>query len=247
LRSGPGIATIFAIALLVLLLLVPTTVAAPGSPVGGATITSGGTVTSPGYLTYCPAALTSPTTGYICEIASVHGTSGYARGWDQLQSNASLRGLSGTHQYYGLGRLNLSAGFLHISERCSNGGNTYARVYVFWHVWVYDRTLGSYVDQSNSGYIMDSGTLWCSAGWSVSASSPALRGAFNSSTYSGTSWPGYAFNASHAYTFTFFLGCTAEASVYTYSGTAASDVRAYCNSPGHPWRSTFHLQSVLIV
>src|SRR5690348_11153444 len=245
---GIGAAGLFAV-VSVAVLLAPSVSAAPTAPFHPALIQNGGSTSGVGSLTYCGPGLTSADSGYVCEEAAVAGGVGYARGWDQLQANSQALGLSGRHSFYLLGALNLSAGFATAEIRCPPGGSAngaYALVYVFWHVWVYDVTNGAYATQSNSGYIWLGGTGSCpSAGGNVTVTSPALRGAFNSSGYLSTGPTGFTFNGSHRYVFTGFLGCTAEASVYSVATRAAS-AGAFCNAPTTKASNVFTISSIAV-
>ncbi len=225
-----------------LVLLVPVTTAATSTPVSFARLTKGGTMTGHGVLAYCTPGLTSLTTGWVCSRAVVTHGVGYARGWDQLQGNVQLSNLSGPHSFWGVGALNLSTGYAQVRVSCLGSGDAYARVYVFWHVWVYDRTVGAYVDQLNSGYIWDSGDYFCPfGGGSLVVSSPKMVGAFNSSTYGLFSMD---FTAGHTYLFTFFLGCTAEASVSLSTPSDPAAAGAFCNIPSKAASNTFSLDTV---
>ena len=118
---------------------------------------------------------------------------------------------------------------------CGPGANAYARAYVFWHVWVFDGTTGTYVDQNNSGYLWDSGDVPCpNGGGTVSVGSPAMMGSFNSSSYLAA---GTTFVAGDSYVFTFFLGCTAEADV----GVTPASAGAFCNDASSPSSNAYTL------
>ena len=236
-----GIGAAFAVLLGALPVVAAGTV---GAPVFAAYPTSGGASSGPGRLQHCGTAMTGPETGWVCGRATVAGGIGDARGWVQLQGNVQFTNLSGLRTFWGLGALHLAAGYASLNVTCSPSGSAYARVYVFWHVWVADHTLGLYVAQFNSGYIWDSGYVNCPLlGGSVSASSPTLSGPFNSSSYGS-----YAttFSSSDTYVFTFFLGCTAEASVGSTTSSGPATAAADCNTASNPANNTFTLNSVQV-
>lgn len=228
----------------VVALLLPGALASTVVGVGGAHLSRGGSTTGAGSLSYCGSAMTAADTGYVCERATVvHGT-GSARGWVQVQANTVDSNLSGNHAFWAVGSLNLSAGYAQVRVSCANSvGNASAQVYLFWHVWVYDETRGYYADQTNSGYIWNSNSVGCPAGGgSVIVYSPAIKGAFNSSSYGFTFLTGFA--AGHTYLFTFFLGCTASATVTTSEAPNLAVAGAFCNVPSSPAKNTFTLTSV---
>ncbi|MCI4354474.1 MAG: hypothetical protein L3K06_03825, partial [Thermoplasmata archaeon] len=166
-------------------------------------------------------------TAWLCMSALASASNGYGRGWDQLQAYSQYSTFLGGHTryYYGLGSLHLPPGFATVAGKCSSAASGGSRAYVFWHVWIWDNTTSSFVAQTASGYIWDSGTVSCPAGGgSYRQISPVLTGTFNSSN-GGLAW--YSFSASDRYTFLFFLGCTVETSLTT---TVVSDfTTARCN------------------
>jgi hypothetical protein len=231
------------LATIVVALLLPGSFASSILSVTSAHLSRGGATTGVGSLSYCESALTSTDTGYVCERATViHGV-GYARGWVQVQANAASSNLSGWQTFWGVGSTNLAAGYAQDRISCINGyGSASAQVYVFWHVWIYDQNLGTYVDQLNSGYLWDSALYGCpSGGGSVMISSPPMKSTFNSSTY-GTF--GYNFTAGHTYVFTFFLGCTALAQVTRDGPLDQAVAGAFCNDPQSPTHNTFTVSSI---
>ncbi|MCI4337265.1 MAG: hypothetical protein L3K17_08795 [Thermoplasmata archaeon] len=241
-RMVPLAGLVPVVALLVVLLL-PGGLASPIVSVGIAHPSRGGVTTGVGKLSYCASAMTSSDTGYVCERATVvHGV-GFARGWVQVQANAVDSNLSGWHNFWGVRSTNLSYGFAQDRLSCINGlGGANAQVYVFWHVWVYDVKLGTYVDQLNSGYLWNSNSYSCPpGGGSVLVFSPPIKGAFNSTSYGSF---GYDFAAGHPYLFTFFLGCTAQAQVTATGPTDQSVAGAFCNDPQSATRNTFTTSSI---
>lgn len=231
------------VAIALVALVVPGAFASNVIAVGTAHMSRGGSTSGVGALSYCSSSMTSSTTGYVCERATVVHNTGSARGWVQVQANAVASNLSGWHYFWGVGSTNLASGYAQDRISCANGfGNAQAQVYVFWHVWVYDETLGTYVDQLNSGYLWNSNLYGCPAGGgSLLVLSPALKGTFNSSTYGSF---GYTFTAGHTYLFTFFLGCTAAAYVYTAGPTTQAVAGSFCNDPQSPTKNTFTTTSV---
>jgi len=205
----------------------------------------GGAHTAPGVLKYCSEGKLSANTGWVCMGSSVQGTSGYARGWTDLIGKVSTK-LAGIHSYYEVGAINVSAGFLRVSGHCAPGAfGSYARVYLFWHVWVYDVNLSAYVDQGNSGFIWDSGYAYCgTTGW-IRASSPSMVKSFNSSSYYGGA-PSFRFVTGHVYEFTLFMGCTTEVSVSSGSSTP-SIFGSFCNSPTAPSSNSLSIYGLAIV
>ena len=102
---------------------------------------------------------------------------------------------------------------------------------------MFDNTIGSYIDQSNSGYIWDSGTVSCpgGAGTLPQISSPPLTGSVRS-LVGGSGYD--LFESGHSYRFTFFLGCTGDAELP--SGSSGSTLSAGCNiGSASPGSSTF--------
>lgn len=231
----------------VLAILVAVSILATGvSPVPLTRIlpSKGSTASGTGAFQPCGGAVTNATTGWVCNRAiALHGV-GYARGWTQLQASVVLSNLSGTQPFWGDGALQLARGFAQVRVACLPGASAYARVYVFWHVWIYDRNSGTFVDQLNSGYVWDSGDTYCPAsGGSVTVSSPKISGTFNSSHYGSYT---YDFAASHAYILTFFLGCTSEAQVSAAGPGAQATAGAFCNIPGSASSSTMSLYGVSV-
>lgn len=215
----------------VLLLLMPVAPAqATAFALGGPSIGTGGSATAPGKLAHCPSGIVLPQSAYLCLRALATSTSGsaYARGWAQLEMNTTRSGLSGTHSFFEKGKLNLTAGYAQLSLSCSVNGTAYGRVYIFYHVWVWDQTAGNFASQSNSGYIWDSGYYYCpSNGASLNVKSPRLQTSFNTAFLPSTGSTSLTFAAGHTYVFILFVGCTAEAS----SGPASvySHAASYCN------------------
>lgn len=225
-----------------MLLALPLAAATTVAPLAGIHNTNGGATSGAGSLRYCGHAMTSTTTGWGCNAATTVGAAGSARGWVQLQGNTQIRNLSGSHYFWEVGSLNLAHGYARLALWCPSGSSAYARVYVFWHVWVYDETAGSYTDQLNSGYIWDSGYVYCPAGGgSQVVYSPKMVGGFNSSTL-GHYRTGFV--ASHTYLVTGFLGCAADAEVLTAPSHGTVAVGAFCNIASSASSSTFTLTSV---
>jgi|GEM_PF-1448621 len=245
-RPALGVAvgtTAFALLLVLLPASLGTAVAPRGVGFG-----HGGSSSGSGVLALCSHGLVNTHTGWVCEEARAATTTGYARGWAQLEFNASPNvGLSGHHAFYLDGALNLSAGFARASGTCAAGGSGYADIYVFWHVWVFDNNLSTYVSQSNSGYLWKSATLSCGSTWQM-IQSPASSFAFSTSSYVSTGPVAYSFNGAHSYTFQMFLGCTAEASFTApFNGTATgSEMGAFCNFPTSASSNTFTISKLLI-
>jgi hypothetical protein len=232
----------------VVLLLIPAAVGAPPPAtvvLHHASLTHGGSARAPGTLGPCSSGITRNRTGYVCVSASSVGANGSARGFDQIQASAASASLSGLHAFYGQGFLHLLPGFASVDLNCTAGSSSWAQVYVYWHVWVFDTTIQSYATQSNSGYIWDSGMVVCNSfGGTIQVGSPALQGGFNSSAYASTGSVSYTFVAGHNYVFTFFLGCTATASTY---GSPGDSVSASCNLVAHPTWNTLGVGRILIV
>lgn len=221
--GGGGVAAVVAI-VLVVLLVVPT---ASVPPPAVRQDTSGGTQLGSGQLVHCGAGFPTTDSSWICLNASVGSLGGSARGWYQFQTDFNLTSLSGRHSYTGIGALNLAAGFASVGGSCAPGQSGFARVYVFWHVWVYDNTVQTYLDQQNSGYLWDSGPVNCPGGGGPLpvVGSPALVGP--ASSFMSGGFPLDLFVAGHSYRFTFFLGCTGQVSL---TGPAASGgLAAGCN------------------
>lgn len=228
----------------VLFSALPVAAGTVAAPVFVVHATTGGATSGPGHVLHCGHAMITSKTGWVCERTTVAGGVGDAREWVQLQGNAQFTNLSGTQAFWGLGALHLAAGYASLNVTCSSGASAYARVYVFWHVWVADKTLGIYVDQFNSGYIWDSGYAYCPfGGGSVAVSSPPLSGPFNSSSH-GLFFT--SFSSSDTYVFTFFLGCTAEANVGSTTSSSPATSAAYCNTASSPTNNTFTLNSVQV-
>lgn len=228
------------------ILLAVSSLAAGISPVTLTAIipSKGGATTGVGAFQTCGPGILNRTTGWVCDRAIVVHGAGYARGWSQLTGAVALTNLSGVQQFWGDGALSLARGYAQVRLGCQPGGAANGQVYVFWHVWVYDRNLGTFVDQFNSGYIWNSGAYSCpSGGGTVYVSSPKISGSFNSSHYGSFS---YDFVASHSYVFTFFLGCTAEAQVTTWAPGSQAAAGAFCNIPSSTSTNTMSLFGVTV-
>lgn len=205
---------------------------------------TGNATTGTGQFQACGPGVLNSTTGWVCDRAIAYHGDGYARGWSQLSAAVALTNLSGTQQFWGTGALSLARGYAQVRVGCAPGAAASGQVYVFWHVWVYDRTLGTFVDQLNSGYIWNSGLYSCPAGGgTVMVSSPKFSGTFNSSDYGRFS---YDFVPTHSYVFTFFLGCTAEAQVSVAGPIAQAAAGAFCNIPGSMSTNTMSLYGVTV-
>ncbi len=240
---GIGLGAVAAVIVaLVLLLVLPPTLFGAGptrsNPVQAPfTDTQGGTSTGSGLLIHCGSGLPNTQTSWVCLKATAGPLTGYARGWYQFQSNYTFDNLSGLHYYEGVGALNLAPGFASMEGVCDVNAGGFARIYVFWHVWLFDATMGYYVDQSNSGYLWDSGTEVCpTGGGSLPAvSSPPMVEGLSAGVLPQSS---ATFLAGHVYVFTFFLGCTGQVSLTASSGL--SQLSAGCNmNSASPSSNTF--------
>lgn len=195
------------------------------------TLTRGGWASLNAKLAFCHGSLVLPQSAYLCErvVADSHpGAAASARGWVNFQMNETRTGLNGTHSFYELGFLNLSASWARLSLSCGAYGTAHARVYIFYHIWIWDETTLQYVSQSNSGYIWGSGPHHCPAGGgTVILGSPTLVRGFNTSRLASTGATSFTFVGTDTYTFTLFVGCTARAD--SHSSLGPTTAVASCN------------------
>jgi hypothetical protein len=197
-------------------------------------------------LRYCGEGTKWIATGYFCQRASAVGPSSTIWSYTDLLAQVSVSNLSGSHSFYESGRLNLPADYARYSATCfGENASASAYAYIFWHVWVFDRTTGVYVTQSNSGYLWEP-TVAASCGGvgNSSGGSPALSGNYNSSAYASTGSTSYDFSSSQHYVFMLFVGCSAIAETGLGAGSHAS---ANCNFASNPQRNTVSITGLDIV
>ncbi|MCI4331165.1 MAG: hypothetical protein L3K19_04885 [Thermoplasmata archaeon] len=201
--------------------------AGPNLPSGGGHVSRCAGLTSFGARTGSAGAYSA----WLCDRAKVAGSAGYARGVDEvITETARVTGISGTYTYAGIGNLTLPPGWAEAKVTCtgtsSNSTATaFARVYLFYAVWINDTYKGSSVHvTANINYLWNSYTPSCRGPGTSSLLSPNLTGAFNTSGLSGGPFS-YSFASTHSYQFEFVLGCAAEASISSYyPGTTAKAI-----------------------
>jgi len=206
----------------------------------------GGYSTAPGVLDYCGHGVVASHVAWVCLAAKASG-SGYARGSPWVDTNVSVPHLSGTYTLAVLGAYNLSAGTLRVSGHCPYGSTGYARIYIYWHLWIFDATLGTYVSQSNSGWIWDSGDVSCPAtGGSFALLSPPLVASFNSSGFYSTGSTSYTFVSSDHYALTGIMGCTGEASASSTSSAVAFTTAVCDQLPSNKTANTLSVTGIAL-